>query len=92
MGRLFWKFFAAILVTQMLTVGAVGFLFWLHEPGRHMLHPMPPPGGEPMPLPGRRPFLLEESHPPPPLPSPGSGRPGIGIFPCCPWGWGWCSA
>lgn len=88
MGRLFWKFFAAILVTQMLTVGAVGFLFWLHEPGRHMLHPMPPPGGEPMPLPGRRPFLLEESHPPPPPPFPGERPPRHRDFPLLPLGVG----
>lgn len=88
MGRLFWKFFAAILVTQMLTVGAVGFLFWLHEPGRHMLRQMPPPGGEPMPLPGRRPFLFEESHPPPLPPYPGERPPRHRDFPLLPLGVG----
>ena len=88
MGRLFWKFFAAILVTQMLTVGAVGFLFWLHEPGRHMLRQMPPPGGEPLPLPGRRPFLFEESHPPPLPPYPGERPPRHRDFPLLPLGVG----
>jgi two-component system OmpR family sensor kinase len=44
-GRLFWKFFLVILLAQVVTVAAVGGLFWLHEPK----HWPPPPhlSGEP---------------------------------------------
>ncbi|MDP5240198.1 ATP-binding protein [Uliginosibacterium sp. 31-16] len=40
MGRLFWKIFAVILVTQLVSTGVVGTLLWLNGPQREF---RPPP-------------------------------------------------
>jgi two-component system, OmpR family, sensor kinase len=87
-GRLFWKFFLVILFAQVVTVAAVGGLFWLHEP-KHW-PPLPPPceappeaGNQQIPLQsGSKPdALIPHKHRPP-------RPPGLREFPLLPIGVG----
>lgn len=58
-GRLFWKFFLAFWLAQVVTALGVGALLWLHHPERPPDGPPPgwsrpaegPPGGRPPPPP-----------------------------------------
>jgi len=86
-GRLFWKFFLVILLAQIVTVAAVGGLFWLHEPKNWPPPPdwTPPEAWNHQPSPQTSPSpsapLPHDRYPPPP-------PPGFREFPLLPIGAG----
>ncbi|MEC5398826.1 sensor histidine kinase [Uliginosibacterium sp. H1] len=75
MGRLFWKLFLAIFLTQVLTVWGVGVLIWIERSDKQSAALLPPPPGQP------------DRRPPGPTPEgpiadrPFSGPPGDGAAP-----------
>lgn len=72
MGRLFWKFFAALWLAQFLAAFGVGVAIWSLRPeaGEAPRHVGPPPPFDALPLPGPppRPFVAGEVPPPAPPP------------------------
>lgn len=68
MRRLFWKFFAVILLAQLVTVTAIGALVWALEPPRPMLSPDQRFHPEPRDFPPPSEFGPPHSHPFPLLP------------------------